>query len=184
MILSIAIPFSLARPSEGSALCEDIDHDIVMVGESRYEVLAGTDEGYANAYADGGNELSIGASSTIGGANTSADSLGFMEYAFLTDSTGSDCVYVTFEHWLSWSNSVAGGCPSSPYQTSFTAVVNTCSPWSLSDLYYGGFELGGWWFNYYQYWGSAIVVNGYEVDASDGSCYRVRNQSNCTLIDE
>src|SRR5688572_2961969 len=106
--LTVLIHFAVGAAAQRTAMatryCEDINNDITIVGETRYNTTSGNDSCYANAYGDGGDELSFTSNITLAGASTSATNLRFFAYAHHLDFIGSDCSNVTFQMVMKYSS--------------------------------------------------------------------------------
>src|SRR5688572_20714232 len=170
------------RAARATNYCEDINNDITIVGEIRYRTDTGSDACYANAYGDGGDELSIPGNIPLAGAFTSATNLRFHAYAHHLDFTTSDCSNVTFQMTMKYSSTGYAGCPTGYNSAVQTMTVNSCAG-TNSDLYFAGKSFGheGNWFNWFwQFDLSVSTATG--CTQSDTGCFPLYSQGQCTLV--
>jgi hypothetical protein len=174
---AVALPPTLAL---GTRYCENINNQTVIVGEARYFTLGGSDVCYANAYWDGGDELSLGGD--VGGASTAASNLGFKATTHTLDDTTEDCSVVTYSLSHRRSNTTSGSnCPSSYISNTDTLVANSCeigtSNFLVIDKTFGREGLA-----YRNYWQWELDVDtGTGCTSSDSGCAEVRDSTSCTL---
>jgi len=163
--------------------CEDINGDLIMVGEGRFETKAGADESYANVYWGGStDELDLEDDGTIGGANTAATNLNFGAQAHHEDFTGSDCNTVTFSLQLERSDtwSGTGACPGGTIiSNTYTYTINSCIGGSDSHWVFAGRAFGGTGLSYKKYWRATLKVG---TSSEESGCFYLRNQNDCTLV--
>lgn len=110
---------------EALVICENLYTNTVSVGEMRYHTTSGTDDCYANAYWDGGDELSL-ASTWQPGALTGTNYAYFRAAAIHQDVHGSDCSNVLFTMRLRDTSACSGGFL---YSTTTALLrINSCDP--------------------------------------------------------
>jgi len=167
-----------SRPAIADTHCGDIVG--VPVGEMRYKAVSGTDEAYANAYADGFDEITIGSGYVVAGYGLRGSPNTYESYAYVED-TSSDCGATTFTMKLDYSNSVSGTCPSGYDSKTFSYVVDRChNPYSSSDVVYAGDRLNADMTNegYQRYWQGTLTVSGDEAEVTDTGCWQILSFEN------
>ena len=170
-------------PADATEYCENISGNTIVVGEARYATTQGDDECYANAFSDGGEELSLGVGSPIGGANSASTSLGFWAYVFSSDNHLSDCSTVTYTVTHRRSSTQSGGCPSNYTTVADPLIVDQCT-FGDGDKYWVGKLLGRSSQSYQRYWYWEVKVDTTSgCSDSDNGCAEVKNQNDCTLED-
>lgn len=181
-VFSIGLASALLMTSEsahGTTYCDDITHELNVVGEARYKIVdyPYTDEAYANSYWDNGAELAL--DRFIGAAEHNSSSLGFAVYAFFYDNSTYDSGYATFMLTLDRSTTQSGGCPADPFSSSATYVVNLGQSY---DYEYAGKVFSNYYLEYKRYWRAIVSVNGFQTDASDDGCFEVYDETQCEIL--